>query len=73
MNVGDVAARTISRALAGRSLYIPGVANQVLRHLGGMVPPQVVAYIIDKRWRSSHEKAYASVSVMTSLPSANYV
>jgi len=73
MNVGDVAARTISRALAGRSLYIPGVANQVLRHLGGMTPPQVVAYIIDKRWRKSHEEAYASVSVMTSLPSANYV
>jgi short-subunit dehydrogenase len=69
-NVGDVAARTIQRALAGRSVYIPGVANQVLRHLGAMVPPQVVAYVIDKRWRQSHQKAHGSVGVLTGSPSA---
>ncbi|MBN1119654.1 MAG: SDR family NAD(P)-dependent oxidoreductase [Anaerolineae bacterium] len=57
MNVGDVAARTIDRALSGRTIYIPGVINQVLRVLGGMFPPQLVAYVIDKRWRKSYQKS----------------
>lgn len=73
VNVGTVAARTIRRALAGRSLYIPGVTNQILRHLGGMVPPQAVAYLIDRRWRKSHEKAHSPVSVMAGSPSAAHV
>jgi short-subunit dehydrogenase len=57
MNVGDVAAQTIDRALAGRSIYIPGVINQVLRVLGSIFPPQLVAYVIDKRWRKSYQKS----------------
>ncbi len=58
VNVGDVAARTIDRALAGRTIYIPGVINQLLRILGGMFPPQLVAYAIDRRWRKSYQKAH---------------
>ena len=68
VNVGDVAARTIKRALAGRSVYIPGFANQMLRHLGGMVPPQLNAYFIDKRWRKSHQRANGGVSVLEPSP-----
>lgn len=60
VNVSDVAAGTIRRALAGRSLYIPGVLNQILRLAGEAVPPQIVAALIDRRWRQSHEKAYGA-------------
>ena len=71
MNVGDVAERTIKRALAGRSVYVPGAVNQVLRHLGAMVPPQVVAYFIGKRWRKSDQQAHSGVGMLTRSPSAN--
>lgn len=60
VNVNDVAARTIRRALAGRSLYIPGVLNRILRRAGEAAPPQLVAALIDRRWRRSHEKVYGS-------------
>jgi short-subunit dehydrogenase len=68
VNVGDVAARTIDRALAGRTIYIPGAINQVLRVIGGMFPPQLVAYVIDKRWRKSHRKSHEGGPVLA--PSA---
>ncbi|HOA25746.1 MAG TPA: SDR family NAD(P)-dependent oxidoreductase [Aggregatilineales bacterium] len=60
VNVNDVAAGTIRHALAGRSLYIPGVLNRILRLAGEAVPPQIVAALIDRRWRQSHEKVYGS-------------
>jgi hypothetical protein len=55
-NVGDVAARTIDYALAGRSVYIPGALNQTLRLLGSMVPATTVARMISHRWREVRRK-----------------
>jgi short-subunit dehydrogenase len=61
VNVGDVAHRTVSRALAGRNIYVPGVLNQALRHLGVLAPPQLVATVIDRRWRKSNQAAQRSL------------
>jgi short-subunit dehydrogenase len=68
-NVGAVAARTIDLALAGRTVYIPGFVNQVLWFLGSLVPPAVIAFLIDKRWREADHKAHGSVrSGLTHTP-----
>jgi short-subunit dehydrogenase len=56
LNVGDVAARTLDRALAGRSIYIPGAINQMLRVLGALVPRSIVASLLDRRWRQARER-----------------
>lgn len=70
-NVGDVARGTVDRAIAGRGVYVPGLINQVLRYLGGMVPPQIVAQVIDSRWRKSHRQAYDGMNVLAQSPTAD--
>lgn len=71
MNVGDVAAHTLKRALAGQSIYVPGLPNQILRHLGAMVPPQLAAHAINKRWRKSNQRANGGLSALERSPSAD--
>lgn len=61
VNAGDVAARTLDQALAGRSIYIPGVVNQLLRFFGSLVPPTLLAFLINKRWQKRHEKARTGI------------
>ncbi|MEA5060461.1 MAG: SDR family NAD(P)-dependent oxidoreductase [Candidatus Pelethousia sp.] len=48
--------RTISRVLAGRPLYIPGLMNGALRMLGKLVPRGIVARIIYLRWRNAQKQ-----------------
>jgi short-subunit dehydrogenase len=57
-DIGEVAARTIDSALAGRAVYIPGILNQLLQFLGGFIPPIQLAELIGKRWRAAHTKHY---------------
>jgi len=40
--------------------YEIDVLNRILRLAGEAVPPQIVAALIDRRWRQSHEKVYGS-------------
>jgi short-subunit dehydrogenase len=56
LNVGDVAARTLDWALAGRTTYIPGAVNQALRILGALVPRPWVAHLLNRRWRQARER-----------------
>ena len=56
LNVGDVAARTLDLALAGRSVYIPGFFNQLLRLLGSLVPASAVTALIGQRWTKVRQK-----------------
>jgi short-subunit dehydrogenase len=72
MNVGDVAARTINRALAGRSVYIPGAVNQVLWFVGSLVPPSLVAFLINRRWRDAHQRSHTPVTAWAQSPSADH-
>lgn len=59
LNTGDVAHRSIDLALAGRAMYIPGFINQLLQVLGGMLPPLLLAQLIDRRWKKSAKKTAA--------------
>lgn len=55
-NVGFVAACTIDHALKGHAVYIPGVLNRLLRFLGKLVPPTLVARLVGGRWDAAHRK-----------------
>lgn len=55
-DIGKVAACTVDAALRGRAIVIPGLLNQTLRFLGGMLPPISLAEMIGKRWRSATRK-----------------
>ncbi|NPV77574.1 MAG: SDR family NAD(P)-dependent oxidoreductase [Anaerolineae bacterium] len=60
LNVGAVAARAIHLALAGRKVYIPGAFNQALQLLGSLTPPNVVAFLINRRWKAARRKSIAT-------------
>lgn len=56
-NVGDVAARTVTLALKGRSVYIPGVVNHGMQIISSWLPVDGLAWLIGKRWRAAREKS----------------
>jgi hypothetical protein len=51
-----VANRTITYALHGRHVYIPGLLNRTLSLLGKMVPTEMVARLLYSRWRKAQEQ-----------------
>ncbi|NLM73322.1 MAG: SDR family NAD(P)-dependent oxidoreductase [Clostridiaceae bacterium] len=51
-----VARNTIDRALAGKSLYVPGKLNRILSLLGKIVPRSWVAAAIYWRWKAVSER-----------------
>ena len=59
MDTQTVARKTIDYALHGKALYIPGFLNCVLQWLGSLVPAEVVAKYIGKRWRTAQKKSLA--------------
>lgn len=59
-NTGTVAAGALDAALEDKAVYVPGMLNRVLRALGGMVPPTLVARLVASRWhRATKQPAYA--------------
>ena len=50
----DVARRTIDLALAGKNLYIPGLAGRLLSLLGKIAPRSLAAAVVYRRWRRAH-------------------
>jgi short-subunit dehydrogenase len=69
MNVGDVTRLTINRALAGQTVVVPGVVNQLLRALGSLAPPPLAAALINHRWQKAHQKSDGSGHVPPLTPS----
>ncbi len=55
-DIGKVAAQTVNAALRGRAVVIPGLLNQLLQGLGGLLPPASLAGLIGKRWRSARQR-----------------
>jgi short-subunit dehydrogenase len=55
-DIGKVAAQTVEAALRGRALVIPGILNQTLHQLGGLLPPSSLVKLIGKRWRTAHRR-----------------
>ena len=48
-----VARRTITKALRGRRVYIPGIVNCVLSAAGKLIPRTVIARVIHSRWQKA--------------------
>lgn len=69
MNVGYVASKTLDAACAGRSVYIPGLVNRVLRALSAMLPTASLTGIIQKRWKKVSSEAGGSVDPFRSAAS----
>lgn len=51
VNTGYAARLTIDRALAGKSIVIPGAINRLFRWLGGMLPAPLTAALIGRHWQ----------------------
>lgn len=60
MQTGTVAVRTINRALANRSIYIPGFVNQIMRSVSALFPADWVAWMIHRRWAKTRAIAAQS-------------
>jgi short-subunit dehydrogenase len=56
-NVGEVTARAVEYALAGKAVYIPGVFNRGLVWLGGLLPDSWVVGWIGKRWQKTNRQS----------------
>lgn len=55
-SVGFVAHSTIERALAGRSLHIPGLFNRFLRFISSLLPSGLKARLIRQRWMATYKR-----------------
>lgn len=47
--------KTLDQALKGKTIVIPGILNQVLRWIGGLIPPALLSRMLGKRWRSARK------------------
>lgn len=59
MDIGMIAAKTIDYAQRGRAVYIPGLLNQFLKQVSGLIPPLSLANFIGNRWKAAHKKRAA--------------
>jgi uncharacterized protein len=53
---GAVAHQCVSRALAGKKVYVPGILNAALKGASALLPPSLLARFIYRRWRMTREK-----------------
>ena len=56
-NVGFVASSTIDHALKGHAVYVPGRINRIIRIVGSLVPPRLIARLIGRRWQAAYQKS----------------
>jgi uncharacterized protein len=57
VQTGKVAAGTFDNALQGKFLYIPGLLNRLLQMASAVVPPDLLASYIARRWRGNTRRA----------------
>ena len=51
-----VAARTISKVLQGKKIYIPGTTNKIFSVLGNFIPSTSIAKLLFKRWSQAQNQ-----------------
>jgi len=72
MDVGRVANLTLDAALAGKAIIVPGLVNRIIRILGLLIPPSVVAGLIGQRWisvhRSNRPSSHLALTVIKKMP-----
>lgn len=59
LDTGYIVHRTIDKVKKGHRVYIPGIVNKVLHFVGKMIPDNIVAGLIYKRWIKTREIAQA--------------
>jgi short-subunit dehydrogenase len=52
-DVGDVVHTSVEYALRGKSVYVPGLLNNLLRALAAVLPADVMARLISRRWQNA--------------------
>jgi len=52
----DVCHQSIRRVLKGKTVYFPGIFNNIIRIISKVMPRKIVTMIIYSRWRSSQKK-----------------
>jgi hypothetical protein len=67
MDTEMVARKTIDYALRGKAIYIPGFLNRVLQWLGLLIPPEIVAKFVGKRWRTAQNEPVSLTAVRKNL------
>lgn len=67
-NTGAVAAGALDAALAGKSVYIPGLLNRLLKTLGGLVPPALIAWFVGRRWGAARRDLGSSAGSSILVP-----
>ena len=55
-DISRVVSKTISKCLANKHLYIPGIMNQVLYRIGSIIPRTAIADILYRRWDAAQRK-----------------
>lgn len=55
-DIGAVAAQTLDAALKGKAIVIPGLLNQTLQFFGQLIPPVLIARLVNSRWKAAHQK-----------------
>jgi uncharacterized protein len=71
VDVGRVVACTLDRALRGRAMCVPGLANQFLRLLKYVLPPTAGARLLAARWRADlHSRRSADTRASAHLVNA---
>jgi hypothetical protein len=56
LSAEEVARQTMSAALKGKAVVIPGVVNQALQWMSTLVPATVAARVAGKRWREARQR-----------------
>ncbi|MBN1777081.1 MAG: SDR family NAD(P)-dependent oxidoreductase [Clostridiales bacterium] len=54
--IETVVCRTVSKSLRGKTLYIPGLVNNLLRFGARLVPPSIIARMLHKRWLQAQQQ-----------------
>lgn len=52
-NIGWVTRRTVDLALRGKTVFIPGFLNKIMRRVGSLVPSVVLSRLLGRRWRAA--------------------
>ncbi|MCB2202551.1 SDR family NAD(P)-dependent oxidoreductase [bacterium] len=69
MQTGSVVAQTINHARMGRSVFIPGWVNRVIRSVSAVLPSDWIAWVIRRRWEKTRALAAKyNLSDQVSLP-----
>lgn len=68
-NVGFVTSGAIDSALKGKAVYIPGLFNRLLKTIGSLIPPFVIARLVGNRWKAAQAKRTAGRHIAQPEPS----